>query len=115
MRAGLVQDASEWRWSSARVHLGLDVPGPLNLERWQQRSNTGHWRHCLSSGLIEATWAERLREATRSGFPMGDDQFRENLEQQLGRKTKPGQPGRPRKSLEVPCCHIRRSSADLVK
>jgi putative transposase len=97
VRAGLTQSAAEWRWSSARAHLGLASPGFLNLVRWRQRFDPTTWEQSLSYGLGEAAQLERIREATRSGFPLGDNHFRTELEQRFAVKTAPGKPGRPKK------------------
>jgi putative transposase len=69
VRAGLVTDAIDYRWSSARAHAGLiddalldgedPFPGPVS-----------DWRAWLAIGLEEET-ARELRENTRSGQPSG--------------------------------------------
>ena len=98
VRAGLVARAAEWRWSSARAHVGLAAPGTLDLVRWRQRFDASRWEQCLSRGLAEAAHAERIREATLSGFPLGDRPFCEDLQRRFGIKAFPGKRGRPSKS-----------------
>jgi len=101
VRAGMVSDAEQWRWSSARAHLGLTAPGILNTVRWKARFDAARWKQCLSLGLVDAALANRIREATRSGFPLGDSAFCEQLGERLGVQTKPGKRGRPAKATKI--------------
>jgi putative transposase len=97
MRAGLVEHAEEWPWSSARFHLGLaEEP----LVQWSAAlEQFGDWRRYLSQTDREEDLA-RFRRHERTGRPVGSDDFIKNLEAATGRSLKPGLPGRPRKSAE---------------
>jgi len=72
VRAGLVDDAIDYRWSSARAHvLGeenpLLGPNPLGM--------TGaEWRKYLAEGNKEAEF-EIFRRCIRSGRPLGNEDF----------------------------------------
>jgi len=93
VRAGLAGRPEEWRWSSARAHLGirpdaLTETGPL-LDR------VGDWRALLDDG-IEAAARDAIRASERSGRPLGDGRFVERLETALGRPLRPQPRGRPR-------------------
>ena len=91
VRAGLVKQARQWRWSSARAHLkgaddGLATVAPL-LEL------AGDWKTFLAGGL-EAAELDAIRAHERSGRPLGSDAFLEGLEARLGRPLKKRKAGR---------------------
>ena len=94
VRAGLVEHASEWRWSSAAAHLGRgDSTGLLDLTLWRQHYSPAQWNEVLESGLAAEALAARIREATATGRPLGSLQFVERLERKLGRPLAPRKPG----------------------
>ena len=106
VRAGMVAQCEEWPWSSARQHLGrTDWCDWLALQEWSQNWTPALWRVALQEGLIEADFRARLHEATRTGRPLGGDQFIEQCEQQAGlslRKQKPGPKPKPLMSCVDP-------------
>jgi putative transposase len=92
VRAGLVRRAEDWRWSSARNHLGLAADGltaaaPL-LDRVED------WRAFLAGGLAEEE-AAAIRRGERSGHALGDAAFLDRLTAALGRRVAPRPRGRP--------------------
>ena len=94
VRAGLVKNAAQWRWSSTRAHLSgqddrLVKVAPL-------LAMVGHWRALLDSALPEEQLKE-LRGHGRSGRPLGDGAFLERLEALVGRVLRPQKGGRPKK------------------
>lgn len=96
VRAGLVQRAEEYPWSSARAHLAgrddrLARVAPL-LER------TGQWKSFLGQG-DDAEELRSLREHESTGRPLGNDAFVNGLEWMLGRVLKANHPGRPAKAV----------------
>jgi putative transposase len=96
VRAGLVEDAAAYPWSSARAHLlGRDdrlvKVAPL-LDR------IGDWRRFLGT---EVTEAEDLRAHESTGRPLGDDVFVDDLEITLGRPLRPQQTGRKPKCRDT--------------
>ncbi len=97
VRAGLVERAEEWPWSSARFHLGL-ADEPL-VSRSAALEQFGDWRRYLSLTDREEDLA-RFRRHERTGRPVGSDDFIKNLEAATGRALTPGLPGRPRKSAK---------------
>jgi len=98
VRAGLVKRAEEWRWSSARVRLGLaEGDGLVDLARWRAEYSSARWRTVLETSVEEEAFGERLREASRRGRPLGNDGFTEELERRSGRRLRPFPVGRPRK------------------
>ncbi len=100
VRAGLVEQAGDWAWSSARAHLGL-TPNPiLDMIEWRTRWNSSSWNSWLSNCPADAELEARIRVATLSGLPLGAEEFRQDLQARFGIQTGPRRPGRPRKLLK---------------
>jgi len=91
VRAGMVHAADEWPWSSARAHLHQQ-PDSL-LERSPLVDSITDWQAYLQNSSSEAA-LERLRRHTRTGRPLGDDNFLDCAELATGRELRPGRPGR---------------------
>ena len=93
VRAKLVREPWEYRWSSAQAHVaGRDdtlvrVKSMLELEP--------DWQAYLSERL-GAFETELLELHGRTGRPLGDKEFTELLERRLRRRLKPKPRGRPR-------------------
>ena len=91
VRAGLVERASDWPWSSVHVHLGLlEVDGltakaPV-LELYPDFAGL------LAAGE-EETMVQKLRRAESIGRPIGNDAFVKRLEQESGRSLQPAKRG----------------------
>jgi putative transposase len=100
VRAGMVEAAEEYRWSSARARLG--GPGTeafLDLGEWWGRYDPPRWREVLGSAVDEAAFQRQLRDASIRGRALGSEEFVEQLERQTGRRLRPKPPGRPRKQV----------------
>ena len=82
VRAGLCNEAHEWRWSSARGNLGL-VVDPL-IDGDANSTVVGSWREYLGSGE-DSQQLDELRRLTRVGRPDGNDAFVESIELKSGR------------------------------
>ena len=96
VRAGMVAAAADYRWSSARLHLGLgDSWGGVETDGWAKCWTPQEWAQVLSAGE-ERTAA--IRDATYGGRPLGSAEFVGQLEQCLGRSLLRGKPGRPKKA-----------------
>ena len=73
VRTGMVEEAGEWRWSSAQMHLGEVGAGKwLDLTPWRMEYTPQRWREVLRTTVAEEAEAERIREATHTGKPLGD-------------------------------------------
>jgi putative transposase len=93
VRAGLARDAWEWPWSSARAHItGIDDSGLLNMELWRSRFDGNSWKEFLKVGLV-ASERDHIRMATRTGRPLGTDDFVRQLEKLTGRTLRSLKPG----------------------
>ncbi|MCK9172870.1 MAG: transposase [Desulfuromonas thiophila] len=92
--AGLAAQPEEYRWSSARAHLAgkddelVSVAPLLEL--------VPDWRGFLQLSTSEEL--DLLYRHERTGRPMGDSGFVEQLEQALGRVLQPQKPGPRKKS-----------------
>jgi putative transposase len=95
VRARLAERAWDWPWSSARAHVtGHDERGLLDMNWWRERYCAEDWRQALEIGGREEALAARIREATRTGRPMGDEGFCREMERNTGRRLMPGKRGR---------------------
>ena len=86
VRAGLVERAEDWRWSSVRSHLsvrddGLVKVGPV-LERY------GDFASFLAQDVDPGDAYKRLRQSETTGRPLGSDEWMERLSELTGRELK---------------------------
>lgn len=94
VRAGLVRYAWEWPWSSARAHVtGIDETGLLNMDLWRTRFDGNRWKRFLEEGMKSTGDLDRIRLATRTGRPLGGDDFVRRLEALTGRLLRPKKRG----------------------
>ena len=84
VRAGLVEHPEDWPWSSACAHLCGELDP--TLAPTPPVPGADHWRAFLAEA---ADTDDRLRRATRTGRPLGDDAFLDRLERLLGRSLRP--------------------------
>ncbi len=92
VRAGLVRDPLDYRWSSAGANAG-QRPDPVLARSRPFPGPMRDWREWLLEGLEDASVAE-IRRATRTGRPCGSAEFRRLVENRLGRALEPGRRGR---------------------
>jgi len=89
VRAGLVQLAEEYAWSSARAHIiGRDQEDLVDFSAWREAYTAERWRATLRLGIEEEALQERLRLATLTGRPFGSDQFIDQLELTSNRRLR---------------------------
>jgi len=96
VRAKMVVRAEDYPWSSAASHCGLHLDpilSPLPLLRPPQTSNWSSW---LADPEDETVLAN-IRLHTRTGRPLGHEDFVTDLEFRLGRRVRALANGRPRK------------------
>ena len=87
VRGGMVDDATRYKWSSARAHSDGVRDGLLAHDRPFPGPIAG-WRQWIASGLEDET-LNRLRMNTASGEPTGTEEFVIDIERRLGRKVRP--------------------------
>jgi putative transposase len=98
VRAGMVSEASLYRWSSAAAHCaGWDPTGRLDIATWRARYTPERWSEVLASSAGEEALCQRIRDATGVGLPLGSKSFVQALEARLARRLERLPPGRPRR------------------
>ncbi|MBI4006647.1 MAG: transposase [Gammaproteobacteria bacterium] len=105
VRAGMVQHPGEYPWSSYRYngdgkensllkphdhYLGLGV---------DQRERCANYRSLFKAHLDSSTINE-IRKATNGNYVLGNDRFKDEIEDRLQRRVTPGKSGRPAKKNE---------------
>ena len=86
VRARRVARAQDWRWSSARAHLGLGEDGLTDVAPARARfANFADWLEGPADDLAAA----RLRKAESVGRPVGSAAFIARLEEQTRRRLRP--------------------------
>ena len=71
VRAGLVRQAWEYEWSSARYHVGLHKTDPILCDA-EEVAGIRDWRELLRR---DPAHVQMLREKGRTGGPCGSQQF----------------------------------------
>lgn len=96
VRAGLVERAEDYHWSSARAHCGLrEDPVLTGSTRWQQQlDRVANWSAWLAEAGEQQTLTD-IRVHTLKGLPCGGTTFVESLERDTGRVLRTRPPGRP--------------------
>jgi putative transposase len=98
VRAGLAADPWGWPWSSARAHSQAGVQDQVLDPGWAEYFGNwdyGEWREMLGAGVSESE-CDLVRQATRTGEPLGSPAFVEALERQVGRSLRVQARGRPK-------------------
>ena len=109
VRAGMVEQAAEYRWSSAAAHLGgSDASGILDME-WWRREVPANWDEVLKNQ--EAEQESSLRNCTYAGRPFAEESFVTAIAEKFGRYW---HRGRPRKDKASKRDQADSLSVDLV-
>ncbi len=98
VRAKMVEKPCDWNWSSARIHCGIakhDAFGVKDLFEYVDYPQKDWKRFIEEPDGVEEI--KRIRDETRRGRPLGDDQFIKKLEKKLNRFLALKPRGRPRK------------------
>jgi putative transposase len=100
VRAGLVSEAKDYRWSSYAHHIGLQ-PNPLLTDHalYWALGNTpferqGRYR-ALFEQELDAHALQQLRDATNKGWAWGDEAFLDQIGTASNRRLSPLAKGRP--------------------
>ena len=102
VRAGMVEDASSYRWSSYGAHtlgqadeLIKDHFCYLALgatDKIRQAAYQALFHYQMDDASLKA-----IRESANSGTALGSERFKDEIEATLARSVRLGTPGRPRK------------------
>jgi putative transposase len=94
VRAGLIQKASDWKWSSARAHVCGDQDSDLHdMTLWRQHFDGPSWDKFLEEEVKRKQIQDAIRRATSTGSFWGPDTTAERLERELGRPVRPRKKG----------------------
>lgn len=96
---GRVKRSEDWRWSSARAHLGLASDGITDVR--PLLDEVPDWRLLLDSGFDDQECG-LIRSRERTGYPLGDAAFLEELAGRSGRSVQPKPRGRPPRQPHPP-------------
>jgi len=104
VRAGLVQAPEQYPWSSAKDHLALRESSLiLDHEMYMRLGGTSEERARAYATLMNEPLKEgehsQICAAARQGGVLGSDQFKDQIEMQLGRRVRPGRRGRKPKQV----------------
>jgi putative transposase len=95
VRAGIVERAEDYPWSSARDRL-VRTPSSVLSDDCFVKNEIHDWRAYLSQAGDQRILG-RIRQCLKTGRPAGADEFVKNLEWILGRRLEPLPRGRPKK------------------
>ncbi|HWD23664.1 MAG TPA: transposase [Burkholderiales bacterium] len=98
VRAGMVQDAMAYRWSSHAVNSGIRSHPPVTPHAEYLALSVGDkLRHAVYRGLFEheqeSSMVAMIRDATNGGYPLASDTFKASVLAPLGARTGRGKPG----------------------
>jgi len=99
VRVKMVEDAWDYKWSSARTHVGMEADSIIPLKK-TFNMNTEEWKQYLKEVDEEANKEVRLK--TKRGLAAGTEAFLKKLEKRLNRSLKCLGPGRPKKRELTP-------------
>lgn len=104
VRAGMVSSPNQHPWSSYGANAlgkgdGLVTPHESYLELGQTAASRQHAYRELFRQSLEPEQVHYIRAAVQTGTPLGNDRFREQIENQLKRKVGHARRGRPKKIL----------------
>lgn len=99
----MVEHPGEYRWSSYHANAQGEKDDLLNqhslymsLARTKEERQAAYrelFRYELDPGVID-----EIRHATNGNYALGNERFKEEIAQVLGRRVTPGKSGRPRKN-----------------
>lgn len=91
VRAGLVNDAKDYRWSSARANLGLErqfiVMHPLFENLGADKTERAAGYRALLGEASGSDCVERIRSALSTGQALGSTAFRDQIEAECGQRV----------------------------
>jgi putative transposase len=92
----MCNQAEEYRWSSAKYHLGLVTSDPLIQRKYKGIGTPAEWAKWLESDPPDI---KKLRHYFRVGRPYGGEAFIKHAELVTGRSLFPKKPGRPKNQI----------------
>jgi putative transposase len=90
VKAKLCKHPQDWRWSSVHAHLSVENDGLVSVRPMLEKFP--NWAEYLEKTESENEM-QRIQMHTRTGRPLGSDNFVEMLEVLSGKSLKLGKPG----------------------
>ena len=105
VRAGLVASPGDYRWSSYRINAAggeqaAITPHPLYLALGRDQGGRGYAYRELFRNALETDQVHNIRATVQTGTPLGNERFKQQIEQTLHRKVGQSRRGRPEKIAE---------------
>lgn len=100
VRAGIVSDPADFKWSSYTHHAGLQFD-PLIKDHagYWKLGNTPFEREAAYRNLAErplsGTELTAIKSAVHAGWALGTETFKRTIEKKIARRVEPGKKGRP--------------------
>jgi putative transposase len=106
VRAGMVEHAADYPWSSFRANaIGnadrIVTPHPAYLALATDDALRRAAYLEIFRNAVDADELEQIRSAGNAGYALGNERFRKEIALALGRRAGPGKPGRPPKERQV--------------
>ena len=103
VRAGMVEHPGGYRWSSYRCNAeGIEDALVSAHETYLSLGSDGRTRrrrYCaLFRSDLEPDMISEIRACANSDLVFGNERFKDEIEQALGRRARPGKSGRPKKT-----------------
>ncbi len=93
VKAGMVNEAWDYAWSSVHAHLAGESDGIVTVETMQKRID--NWKEFITTA--NTSDEECFRRHERTGRPLGDEGFIRQVSKLVGRDLIPKKPGRKKK------------------
>ena len=90
VRAGIVKNPEDYRWSSAKAHISHKDDDLVKAEPLLHI--VPNWEGLLASGLPEAD-KDSIKRHGKTGRPLGNEDFLDTVEKMTGRKVRLQKPG----------------------
>ena len=96
VRAGIVKEAWDWQWSSARYHIGIEKVSLVTKGNFFDyiKVSQKEWINYLRMN-DDDKFVDEFRKYTKRGRPFGKEQFIRRLELSIGRALRLFPRGRP--------------------
>jgi len=95
VRTGMVKNAADYRWSSAREH--IDAAPEVVSDNCFLLQEIPNW-HKFLGAREDAAMTQQIRKSSMTGRPCGDKSFIRKLEKRFGRRLHALPHGRPKKT-----------------
>jgi putative transposase len=102
VRAGMVASPGDYRWSSYRINAAgggqaAITPHALYLALGRDQEERGYAYRELFRSALDPDQVHNIRSTVQTGTPLGNERFRQQIEQTVHRKVGQSRRGRPEK------------------